>query len=135
MTLVPNQLMKFLKDNDGAITVESVLWLPFYALFLVMIVDVSLMFNGQAQAQRTIQDINRLASSGYYTTEAEVEERARALLGHLSTNLTVDATIDTATGVISAKATMPASDLMAIGTIPTFADITIKVGARHLIES
>ena len=30
---------------------------------------------------------------------------------------------------------MPASDLMAIGTIPTFADLTIKVGARHLIES
>lgn len=135
MKLVPNTLVKFLKNDDGAITIEGVLWLPFYALFLVMIVDVSLMFNGQAQAQRTIQDINRLASSGYYTTEAEVEERARALLGHLSSNLTVDATIDETTGVISAKATIPASDLMAIGTIPTFTGITVQVGARHLIES
>jgi Flp pilus assembly protein TadG len=128
-------MVEFLRDENGAITIESVLWLPIYALFLVMIVDVSLLFNGQAQAQRTLQDINRLASSGYYVSEADVEARARSLLGHLSDQLTVDATIDTNLGVITATASMPASDLMAIGTLPKFADIRITVGAWHMIES
>ena len=97
-------MIGFLKNEDGAITIESVLWLPIYVLFLVMIVDVSLMFNGQAQARRTLQDINRLASSGYYVSEADVEARARSLLGHLSDELEVDATIDTDLGIITATA-------------------------------
>ena len=135
MTPVKTCLVDFLKQSDGAITIEGVLWLPIYALFLVLVVDTSLMFNGKAQAQRTLQDVNRLASSGYYTTEAEVEARAMTLLGHLSDNLTVDATIDSTAGTISAIATMPATDLMAMGAISIFTDIQITVGARHLIES
>ena len=51
------------------------------------------------------------------------------------TNVTVDATIDTTTGTVSAIATMPASDLVALGVMSTFTDIQITVGARHLIES
>lgn len=130
-----NQLVKFLKGNDGSISIESILWLPFYALFIVMIVDVSVMFNGQAQAQRTLQDINRLASTGYYTTEADIEARALELLGHLSDQLTVDATIDPDLGVITAVASIPANDLTIIGTLPEFADFQITVGAWHMIES
>ena len=130
-----NQLVKFLKGNDGSISIESILWLPFYALFIVMIVDVSVMFNGQAQAQRTLQDINRLASTGYYTTEADIEARALELLGHLSDQLTVDATIDPDLGVITAVASIPANDLTIIGTLPEFADFQITVSAWHMIES
>lgn len=130
-----NPLAKFLKVEHGSISIESILWLPFYALFLVMIVDVSMLFNGRTQAQRTLQDINRLASTGYYTTEADVEARALELLGHLSDQLTVDATIDSTLGVITAVASIPANDLTIIGTLPEFADFQITVGAWHMIES
>lgn len=126
---------QFRDNEDGSISIESVLWLPIYAVFTIMIVDVSLMFNGQAQAQRTLQDINRLASSGYYRSEEEIVARATDLLGHLSDKLTVTATIDPDLGVITAVAAMPASDLMAIGTLPDFANIEITVGAWHMIES
>ncbi|MEO9826215.1 MAG: TadE/TadG family type IV pilus assembly protein [Paracoccaceae bacterium] len=135
MKTILKSVATFLEDNDGAISIESVLWLPVYTFFLVMIVDVSLMFNGQAQAQRVLHDINRLASTGYYTSEEEVESRANALLSHLSANVSVDATIDTASGTITAVASMPASDLMAIGTIPNFSQFNVTVGAWHLIES
>ena len=128
-------IKNFFEATDGAINVESVLWLPVYTFFLVIIVDVSLMFNSQAQAQRILHDINRLASSGYYESEEEVETRANALLSHLSTNITVDATIDVDAGTISAVASMPATDLMAIGTIPGFSEINVTVAAWHLIES
>lgn len=135
MKQIWSRLAGFLEDNDGAINVEGVLWMPVYTFFIVMIVDVSLMLNGQAQAQRILQDVNRLASSGYYVSEQEVETRAGALLAHLSPNLSVEATIDSSTGVISAIASMPATDLMAIGSIPKFAQFNVTVGAWHMIES
>ena len=125
----------FLRNEKGAVTVEGVLWLPVYGFFLVLIADTSLMFNGQAQAQRAIQDLNRLASSGYYLTEQEVEDRGEAVLSHLSPNVDVDATIDTANNTISTIATIPAADLMALGLITSFANITVTVSAQHVIES
>ena len=135
MQTIRKSLHRFLTDDDGSITIESVLWMPFYLLFIVMIIDVSLMFNGRTQVQRTLQDINRLASSGYYTSEEEVETRIKALLGHISSNLEVDATIDTDLGVITAVASLPVADLMVIGTMPKFAEFDVTVGAWHMIES
>jgi Flp pilus assembly protein TadG len=134
MAPVTRTLSRFLKASDGAITMEGVLWVPVYAFFLTFIVDTSLMFNGQAQAQRVIQDLNRLASYGYYRTEAEVEARGQIVLAHLSSRATVDATIDTTTGTISTTATMPAADLMAVGLIAKFTNIQVTVGAQHMIE-
>lgn len=133
MKRVTKNLVNFIKESDGAITVEGVLWVPIYAVFMALIVDTSLMFNGKAQAQRTLQDINRLASSGYYRTEEELEERAAVLLSHISDNVTVDARFDN--DVINAVATMPASDLTILGVMSTFTNNQITVGARHLIES
>lgn len=132
---VLRRVAAFLRGQEGAVTVEGVLWVPVYGLMLILIADTALMFNGQAQAQRVIQDVNRLASSGFYLTEEEVEARGKAVLAHLSANATVDATIDTANHTISTIATIPASDLMAIGWIPQFVNIQVTVSAQHLIES
>ncbi len=128
-------LNRFLTETSGSITIESILWLPFYALFIIMIINVSLMFNGRAQVQRTLQDINRLASSGYYVSEEEVEARIRSLLSHISSNLEIEATIDSDLGVITAVASLPVNDLTVIGSIPEFANFDVTVGAWHLIES
>lgn len=132
---VLRRVADFLRYDAGAVTVEGVLWLPVYGFFLVLIADTSLMFNGQAQAQRAIQDLNRLASTGYYLTEDEVETRGKAVLSHLSANVNVDATIDATTHTISTTATIPAGDLMALGLITKFANITVTVSAQHVIES
>ncbi len=135
MKPIRKTLTRFLTETSGSITIESILWLPFYALFIIMIINVSLMFNGRAQVQRTLQDINRLASSGYYVSEEEVEARIRSLLGHISSNLEIEATIDSDLGVITAVASLPVNDLTVIGSIPEFANFDVTVGAWHLIES
>lgn len=135
MATIRGSFWKFATASEGAITMEGVLWVPVYVFFFGFIADTSLLFNGQAQAQRAIQDLNRLASYGYYRTEGEVEERGRVVLGHLSSDVSVDATIDPATHTIRTTATIPASDLMAVGLIAKFTDIQITVGAQHVIES
>lgn len=131
---VMRRVTAFLRADAGAITVEGVLWLPIYGFFFALIADTSLMMNGQAQAQRVIQDINRLASTGFYVNEEEVEARGEAVLAHLSANADVTATIDTANGTISTIATLPAADLMAIGLISKFTSLTVTVSAQHVIE-
>lgn len=132
---VLRRVAAFLCNEKGAVTVEGVLWLPVYGFFFVLIADTSLMFNGQAQAQRVIQDLNRLASTGFYISEDEIEDRGAAVLSHLSADADVQVTIDTANGLISTVATIPAGDLMAIGLITKFSNITVTVTAQHIIES
>lgn len=132
---LPREISAFLKSQGGNITIEGVLWLPVYIFFLALIVDTSLMLNGQAQARRVIQDLNRLASSGYYRTETEIEARGQTLLQHLSRRVTVDAVIDTARHTVSTTAVMPATDLTAIGLISKLVKIQISVSAIHVIES
>ncbi|NND17464.1 MAG: hypothetical protein HKN98_02695 [Silicimonas sp.] len=128
------RISEWVRCERGAVTVEGVLWVPLYGLFLTLIVDTSLMFNGQSQAQRVIQDVNRLASYGYYRDETEVEDRGRAVLAHLSASATVDATIDTTNGTITTFASLPAADLMAVGLIARFTNMQVTVGAEHAIE-
>jgi Flp pilus assembly protein TadG len=131
---VIRRFANWIQNERGAVTVDGILWVPVYGLFFALIVDTSLMFNGQSQAQRVIQDVNRLASWGYYRTETEVEDRSRAVLAHLTTNATIETTIDTANGTITTFASIPAADLMAIGMIARFANIQVTVGAAHAIE-
>ncbi len=129
------RLRDLFSREDGAITVEGVLWLPAYLFFFTFIVDVSLMFNSQTQVQRVLQDVNRLASSGFFLTEEEVEDRVIASLVHLTEGVTVETVIDADTNLVTTTATVPADELMAIGLVARFADLNLNFVAQHLVES
>ena len=120
------------RDDSGAITVEAVLWVPFFVFFFIIIADVSLMFHGQSKAIRIVQDGNRHASSGYFMTKAEVEENILTAIQLFAPNATVDTTygaLDVATTVV-----IPASDLQAVGLIAKFAGLNITITSNHLLE-
>ncbi|AZQ67623.1 hypothetical protein EF888_11060 [Silicimonas algicola] len=134
------RINSFFRQDTGAVTVEGVLWVPIYGVFFALLVDVSLMFNGQSQARRIIQDVNRLASTGYLgdmdepaLIEQAAEDRATASLSHLSSAAEVETTI--VDNVVSIVATIPGSDLQATGILSIFSDIQIVVSASHLVES
>ena len=130
-----NKLRSVLSREDGAITVEGVLWIPAYIFFFAFIVDVSLMFNSKTQVQRVLQDVNRLASSGFFVTEEEIEDRVVASLVHLTDDVTVEATIDEDNNLVTTVASVPAEDLMAIGLVAKFASLELNFIAQHLVES
>ncbi len=131
---IRNLLRTFTRE-DGAITVEGVLWLPAYVFFFAFIVDVSLMFNSKTQVNRVLQDVNRLASSGFFVTEDEVEARVVASLVHLTDGATVETTIDTTNFLITTTASVPAEDLMAIGLVARFTSLELNFVAQHVVES
>ena len=129
---------RFLDDETGGLTAESVLWVPIYGVFFALIADVSLAMNGKTQAQRVIQDINRLASYGYFGETDDfidaAESRALATMSHISPNVDVSTTFDDTNNIITTVATIPASDLMPLGLLSAFADIEITVVSFHVME-
>jgi len=44
----------FREETDGLATIESVLWLPFFVFFLVLIADTSFIFHNQALITRVV---------------------------------------------------------------------------------
>nr|MDJ1018453.1 hypothetical protein [Paracoccaceae bacterium] len=109
-----------------------VVWLPIYVIFFVLIADVSLMFHGQATATRIAYDGNRQASLGALETEQAVETAILARVQALSPNATVDTVFGTDT--VTTTLTMPARDLLAIGSFAQFIDLDITVSSVHMLE-
>jgi len=120
------------RDDRGGITVEAVLWLPFYLLFFGLIADVSMMFHSQSKAQRIAQDVNRLAVLSWLEDQTEMQGRAERLVHSFSPNATIT-TYDN-TDSVQTFITMPASDLQPMGLISTFFNFDVSVSAAHIKE-
>ena len=135
---------RFLRENEGAITVEAVLWVPVYLIFFALITDVSMMFHGYSKALRIAQDTNRHASTGFLRAandseseeETKLEAMASANLTFFAPNATVSTVLDTAatTPHVITNISIPSRDLQIIGLFGVFANIDIKVSSVHLLE-
>ena len=127
-----NWRQQFVKDERGSATIETLIWVPMFVYLLVLITDVSLIFYGKAQALRIIQDGNRALSVRHLNNTDEAEAYVLAQLATYTGAATVNTSI--ADGMITTVAVMPASDLMAIGSIPGFSDNTLNITAQHFLE-
>lgn len=124
----------FLRKECGGLTLEGVLWLPIYGFFIVFIVNGSLVLSAQAQAQRTVQDANRLASTGFLQSEAEIEANIVSRLAHLSDELVIDAEVDTNTNIVTTLVAFPAADVMPLDIVNNLIGIDVTAAARHQLE-
>ncbi|MFY0632923.1 MAG: pilus assembly protein [Vannielia sp.] len=123
---------RFVKDEEGAATIEAVLWMPVMIALLCFAVDVSLIFFGQNQAYRVVQDANRSLSTGRLGTAGEVEQYVQANLSAMTPNATIRASV--VDGMVSTVVRMPSSDLAITGMLSALMNTTITVGGRHLVE-
>ena len=122
----------FLRDEEGSVTVEAVLWLPVFFAVLVLITDVSFAFFGKAQALRIMQDGNRAYSLGRFDTTLETQTQIKAAFRGYSPNARVS-TVEGG-GVVSTTMVIPASDLMLFDSLARITNFNITVQAQHLIE-
>lgn len=123
----------FMQAEDGAVTIELVLWLPIFALLLGLIADTSLMFGGQAEALRIVQDANRSLSVGRIMSIEDAEAYVLEGVAPISPNATIDITIQH--GVISSTLMMPASDITATGMFSGFDSLNLRITAQHMSEA
>lgn len=126
------QARAFGAREDGAATIEAVLWVPAFVMLLCLVTDASLVFFSQNQAYRTVQDANRNLSVGRLATETDVEIFVESRLENFAPSAQAKASMDT--GMISTFVTFPASDVVATGVFTAVFNPVLTVGAQHFIE-
>ncbi len=130
------QLLKTLGEfrrEDGNVTVESALRVPFFVLLLTLMADAALVFYGQARALQIAQDGNRAYSIGQLTSTEATETFIEQELDALSPNAVAQTT--TYRGLITTVVTVPTSDLAAVGIFTALASVDMQVVAQMVQEN
>ena len=125
-------LNRFQKDEDGAVTVAAVLWVPFFVFVLVMVFDIAMIFYGQARAHEIAEDVNRSLSVGHIASFDEAEKLARDSIAKLSPNATALTTSEDY--MIRTVVRMPSSDLVGVGVFASLTDFEITAVAQMVRE-
>jgi Flp pilus assembly protein TadG len=126
---------RFLSDDDGAATIEAVLWMPFFVLVFGLIADASLLFNTQAALTRIVQDANREYSIGLLKSEADTEAFILARVGAVQNDPSTSVKTTYANGLIRTTVTVPAKDYMAVGFFRALTGIHLTVTSEQVMES
>ena len=82
------------QDEDGAASIETVILMPLFLVVLAAIVDATMIFYGQAQVLRVVQDANRSLSIGRMTSVAEAEDFVATALADMGPALVVSSAVD-----------------------------------------
>lgn len=126
------RVRKNVREEDGAATIEVVLWMPVIVLLFALVADTAMIFGAQSQVMRVVQDTNRALSTGRIRDTEIAQNQIYTQIAAISPNSTVATTV--VDGLISSSVTMPVRDLTATGFIDAFSNITVRVRAQHLSE-
>lgn len=127
-----NRLTAFLRRSDGSATVETVLWFPLFIAVFGLMLDVAMVFHGQAKVLRVAQEGNREFSIGRLADEAATKAYIEAELAAL--NIQATATTTEIAGVAHTLVTVPANQLQVLGYFTAFSSLQLNITADHMIE-
>ena len=129
---VRRSLLSFGRLQDGAATIEAVLWTPVFLILFGMVTDTSTVFGRQAEILRIIQDSNRSLAVGAFQSVQQAEDYVIKKVAVFSDNTTVAVAI--VDGIISTSVSVPAADLTSTGLFDAINTLTITVGASQMSE-
>lgn len=126
------RVRKNARDENGAATVEVVLWMPVIVLLFALVADTAMIFGAQSQVVRVVQDANRALSTGRIRGTDVAQNQIYTRIAAISPNSTVSTTV--VDGMILSTVTMPVGDLTATGLVDAFTNFSVRVQAQHLSE-
>lgn len=135
---IRKRLRRFAAE-DGSLTVEAVIWIPFFLLFIVLIVDTVSVLNYKSKALRLIHDANRARSIEYYETATRVETELGTRLAAIGPTPFVE-TNDAATApgggtAVRTLVRVPGKDVMYFGLLSWFSDFDLTFTHIHMVET
>ena len=128
-----NRLKSFRKREDGAVTVETVLWFPLFFFLFLFVVELSIMLNRYTLTLRSVQDANRNVAVGNYTT-ATLETAIKAEVANFTTRpvITTQTSVD---GTFQTNVTIQAVDFLVTPWPEDWLDIVLTISATHQLEN
>lgn len=132
MAGVFGKLRDFVRRDDGSQTIEAVIWLPIFVAFLALVIDVSTIYNRQAEMMRVVHDATRSYSTGKIAS-AELTEKyiENAVKGYAAS---ADAVTTIDNGIIHTTLKVIATDLMPIDIFEPFREKYVVVSIQQLAE-
>jgi Flp pilus assembly protein TadG len=124
-------LRRFQKEEEGAVTVAAVLWVPFFVFVLTMVFDIAMIFYGQARAQEIAEDVNRSLSIGQYASFSDAEAAVKHSLNGLSPNAIAKTSSEDF--MIRTVVRMPTSDLAPVGIFSSLTKFEVTAVA-HMVQ-
>ena len=129
-------LRAYRRDEDGTASVEAVLWLPLFGLISGLLVDVTVVFHGQAEVYRVVQDANRSVSVGFLDDAAEAKTFINDRLRTLGVKpKTIETYVDPNQDFIATRVVVPASSLQLIGYFSSLMELDLEFQAVHLLDT
>lgn len=132
--MMHHRFTRFRRSEDGASTVETVLWIPVFIAIFALLFDIAMIFNGQAATLRVIQEANRDFAVGQITTEAATQTRVKDNLQRINITASSIVTNESA-GVIRTRVEIPAAELGSLGWFKAFGELKIDVTAEQTVEN
>ncbi|PFG63237.1 TadE-like protein [Thioclava sp. ES.031] len=123
----------FFSAEDGATSIEALLWLPLFIGMLAATVDVSLIFNAHSRILGIVQDVDRAYSVGRIENDDDTMARLRALLPYDANTYTVDTQVTD--GIIETQVIIPMSELVATGLFTRVLNMDLTVRDYRYMES
>lgn len=123
---------RFMSSENGGVTVEAALWIPFWLMFLFGLAQTALIFHGQARMLDIAQDATRAYAIGSIETTSELETSIKAALATFSSNVTVTSAYSN--GIIKTVVTVPAMDF-GIGVFRSLETFNLTVASQAVRET
>ncbi|MBF9031597.1 hypothetical protein HKCCE3408_14440 [Rhodobacterales bacterium HKCCE3408] len=125
-----------MNDDQGAVTVPFVLWLPFLMAIIIFVADLSFIMYNRADAVRVIEDVNRMRAIGLVTSSAAVEQEIADRLRRADGSEVGTVHSDVFATVITSRVDMPVANIDMFGVIArATGNVTIEVESRQVIEN
>ncbi len=125
-------LQKFVGDDRGSATIESVIWIPIFVWILAMIMNASMIIFEKNQAYRIIQNANRILSTGHMQTEEEVETYIAEHLVAIAPQATINTTI--LDGIVTSAVSYPVTAIFMPHVVTDALNVWISISAQHFME-
>ncbi|WP_089232082.1 TadE/TadG family type IV pilus assembly protein [Tropicimonas sediminicola] len=122
---------RFLKSERGSVTIEFVMWLPFFAFLLLFAADASLVFMRQSQMWQVSRETARvIARHGMDELTAETYAASAGSVGTLVP--TVD--VSMASARVTVDMAMPLEGLAPFGVLRWIYGEQLEVRVTHALE-
>lgn len=131
-------IQRFARDEGGSVTVEAVVWIPFFVLVLLLIANTSFVFFSRAQAYRLIENANRKFSITMNSSDTQAEDYVKTRFAMLyprsANNISLDTYTNKGAGTVTTRLTYRARDVVMFNALNVLSGWTITVQASQFVE-